>query len=526
MSFRFAVAVVTACLAMAQVISGENRWALVIGNSHYQKLTPLPYTAADASLVANALRMADFRVKTVSDMVWPGSFRADEREFVDNIKPGDVCLVYYSGYAVHGSEDNYLLPVNFDPQQTHDPGYNLTRLQQRIQQRQAGLKLFLIEVATPVENGLATAGEGLAEPSLSESTETLFAFSRMPNDAAPASTQGPGVFTQKLAETILGPGMSLPELFATIRRKVADAAEHQIVYFNSNVVRSDFFFRPPPPPARVIETRTVIETKTEIEFPEDYPATNRIDRLEYVWVKPGDFKMGCVPTDLRCEPVEKPQHRVHMTKPFWLGRTEVDVNAYKRYLEKQERRLRMPPGPGWDVKWRIGNLPMVNVTWEDARAFCTWAGGRLPTEAEWEYAARSGESDQVYPLNDENSRDRANFHGRSGNDRWQDEPAPVRSFDKSRWGLFDMAGNVWEWVSDLYSHGYYAESPSADPAGPSTGNDHVYRGGSFDSDPKDHLRISIRRHGKNFSNLVGFRCVIEDTPEGRRNLQLPEKLIR
>ncbi len=157
------------------------------------------------------------------------------------------------------------------------------------------------------------------------------------------------------------------------------------------------------------------------------------------------------------------------------------------------------------------------MTWERAQAYCAWAGGRLPTEAEWEYAARAGEN-SIYPFQGQDSRDKANFEGKSGADLFAGV-APVHSFTPNAWGLHDMAGNVWEWVNDYYSPTYFREAGAAsDPQGPAAGKEHVIRGGSFDSDAESHLRISIRKGFGGAGNSLGFRCVLNDTPDTNKLL--------
>jgi formylglycine-generating enzyme required for sulfatase activity len=213
-----------------------------------------------------------------------------------------------------------------------------------------------------------------------------------------------------------------------------------------------------------------------------------------------------------CEENERPQHQVTITKAFWMGSTEVTILAYKRYIQADPKTRKLPgEAPQHDKKRDKTSNPIGGATWEEAEAFCKWAGGRLPTEAEWEYAARGGKKDEVWPLNDENSRDRANFDGKKGNDIFDFEAA-VKSFDPNDFGLWDMAGNMWEWVNDWYSEKYYMLSPERDPPGPATGKKHVRRGGSWFSDARKHLRISIRQPGDRGNN-VGFRCVLDNTPE-------------
>jgi len=124
-------------------------------------------------------------------------------------------------------------------------------------------------------------------------------------------------------------------------------------------------------------------------------------------------------------------------------------------------------------------------------------------------------------MNSEASRNGANFSGKSGNDTY-DGVAPVRKFDANRYGLYDMAGNVWEWTVDWFSASYFTADAVTDPKGPATTKEHVIRGGSYDSDPKEHLRISFRKGYGATAPGIGFRCAVDDTPESRKLLPTPD----
>jgi formylglycine-generating enzyme required for sulfatase activity len=199
--------------------------------------------------------------------------------------------------------------------------------------------------------------------------------------------------------------------------------------------------------------------------------------------------MGCSPGDNQCENKEKPPHQVTITKGLWLGQTEVTVGAYKRFTGATGRH--MPPesnlggrpvNPGWGDE----AMPIVDVTWGDAQAYCRWAGGRLPTEAEWEYAARAG-STAAAPYGDLVGQKRANG-----------------------FGLYDMPGNVWEWLNDWYDQNYYQNSPSQDPTGPTSGALRVLRGVSWIDNRRD-ARVSARLASfpADRNDSYGFRCVGE-----------------
>jgi serine/threonine-protein kinase len=237
--------------------------------------------------------------------------------------------------------------------------------------------------------------------------------------------------------------------------------------------------------------------------------TSPVDGLDYMRIPPGTFQMGCVPGDA-CDADEQPRHPVTLGRAFWIGRSEVTVAAYKRFAAATTRT--MPAAPTFDVGWRDDEHPMVNVTWDDARSFCEWSGGRLPTEAEWEYAARGGREGAVYPWGDTISHEQANYEGTQGRDRWANT-SPAGSFPPNGFGLYDMSGNVWEWTADWYGDAYYGAAPPSDPKGPASGKARVVRGGSCLTKQRT-LRASARPWlgPTERYNALGFRCVRDAAP--------------
>ena len=255
---------------------------------------------------------------------------------------------------------------------------------------------------------------------------------------------------------------------------------------------------------------------------------NPRDGLKYVWIPPGKFQMGCSSGDSKCRSNEKPSHPVKISSGFWMGQTEVTVGAYKRFARSAGKA--MPPEPDLsgsplNSAWNNAAMPIVDVSWYEARDFCTWGGGRLPTEAEWEYAARGGSPRTRYGALD----DIAWYGNNSGQQRLDstrilkndagsfvkrllENDNRIREVGQKRpndFGLFDTLGNVWEWVNDIYTDDYYSSSPEVDPPGPSNGQYRTLRGLSWVSDPVT-VRVSIRNPNHrpdSRGSSVGFRCV-------------------
>jgi sulfatase modifying factor 1 len=514
------------CLAQAQ---GPHRLALVIGNSAYSSLPAASSALAEARLMKTALASVGFTV-TLKENVSNDDFFAIEADFLQTVHQGDVCVFYFSGHAAQiVGDDDYLLPVDFPPdsdKEMEDRAFRLKRLIEDLDQKQASLKILIVEAPHRLATVIKKAtGIGLGMPNIRTSKGTLVALAAGAGHViVPTPKPGDiGLFTRALADRLPRPGLKLPDLFYEAKQEVGKKTnQQQLPDWNDSVLPDGFHFtsplpvkvpEPTPPPAPTVVVQPVYVSTTV--------PTSKVDRLEYVHILAGSFKMGCVQGDKRCEASEKPQHPVTISKGFWMGRTEVEVGAYGRFVGQSGKKFKMPPATRYNKGWSTTNLPMMMVTWDEANAYCGWAGGRLPTEAEWEYVARAGKDDEIYPLDAANSRDKANFDGKKGNDIY-DWLAPVRSFDENPFHLYDMAGNVWEWVSDFYSPDYYKVSPKVDPKGPETGKEHVKRGGSFESDWQVNLRISVRQpQGTTFLYRVGFRCVLDETEHTKQILNLP-----
>ena len=182
-----------------------------------------------------------------------------------------------------------------------------------------------------------------------------------------------------------------------------------------------------------------------------------------------------------------------------------------------------PEGPHSTVADRTRH-PAVHVSWRDADAFCQWAGGRLPTEAEWEYAARGGLEGSVFPWGDELEPEgvhrmnvwQGSFPDHNSGADGFIGTAPVDSFAPNGYGLYNTTGNVWEWCADWYDPAYYAASPARNPSGPARGTHHVMRGGSYLCHESycNRYRVAARSGNAVDSSTgnLGFRCVVDVIP--------------
>jgi formylglycine-generating enzyme required for sulfatase activity len=264
-----------------------------------------------------------------------------------------------------------------------------------------------------------------------------------------------------------------------------------------------------------------------------------------VFVPAGEFLMGATNADQNAEGDEKPQRSVYLD-PFYISQYPVTNEQFTRFVDAagyrttaeregagwvwtgqawelvQGANWRQPRGSGSGIAGKMDH-PVVQVTWDDANAYCRWADKRLPTEAEWEKAAR-GTAGWIYPWGNEppdggklnfcDANCEIDWAVSNENDGYADT-SPVGQYEagKSPYGAYDMAGNVWEWVADWYGQGYYAGAPGRNPQGPAAGEQRVTRGGSWYNQPwlgRSAFRTGLDPDVRDYS--IGFRCALAAAP--------------
>ena len=231
-----------------------------------------------------------------------------------------------------------------------------------------------------------------------------------------------------------------------------------------------------------------------------------IDGMVLVYIPMGEFLMGSTDSDSNAYAGESPQQRIYLDA-FWIDQTEVTNTMYARCVQagacQPSAQTKSYTREAYYGTPQYANYPAIFVTWFDAQAYCQWAGGQLPTEAQWEKAAR-GTDGWVYPWGmAEPDRNLLNFNLQVG------DTTEVGRYPggASPYGVLDMAGNAWEWVADWYDPNYYVRSPQRNPTGPDHGLGRVMKGGSWNVAGRN-VRAAVRgRRTPDYRyDNVGFRC--------------------
>lgn len=533
-----------AALAMAQ-----ERIALVIGNAAYgREIGPLANAGHDAVDMSAALRELGFTVTLVRDATHKRMVDAVE-EFSRQIRPQTVALFYYSGHGAQTNGRNYLIPLGARieteaavPFQAMAAEEVLARMESAGQGESVTLLILDACRNLPFARQTRATSRGLAP--MEATRGSLIAFATAPGTEAADGTGRNGTYTKHLLRFMREPNLLVDRMFRHVLLAVEEETDKRQIPWVASSLRQDFYFNPV---AAADAPRTARTTKS----PQGAPAViTGKDGAEMLLVPAGEFSMGSAEDEMlhllddwpmaKRESLERevPRHRVYLDA-FYIDKYEVTKARFQQFVQATNHRTqaerdgwgwvytgqkdeqmtgaswRTPRGPGQESAGQEQH-PVVQVSWEDAKAYCTWAGKRLPTEAEWEKAARGAEG-RIYPWGNQfdgtllNACDtHCEYEGKDDAvDDGYRYTAPVGSYEggKSPYGVYDMAGNVWEWVADWFDKDYYKHSPARNPRGPNAGDQAVLRGGGWYGNAL-RVRASFRskfapetRHDN-----IGFRC--------------------
>jgi formylglycine-generating enzyme required for sulfatase activity len=388
----------------------------------------------------------------------------------------------------------------------------------------------------PFARSFRSGAQGLA--SLNAPTGTLIAYATAPGSVANDGQGENGIYTGELVKVLNSPGLKIEDVFKQVRASVREITQGKQVPWESSSLEGDFYFKAPaataqnpaPTPAAGAEKMAATAGMSQTTRGDHGPRTIKswkepITGIDFVWIPGGCFYMGSPQSEKGREVDEGPVHEV-CVKGFWMGKTEVTNGQFREFDPSHTSRSYEKISLNGD------NQPAVYVSWEDANTFAQWLttqnGGqfkfRLPTEAEWEYAARAGMQASRYWGDDAGQAcEHENVADQSAKRLWawddvQDcddgyaATAPVGSFQPNAFGLYDMLGNVSEWCEDIYSVDVYAGYERDNPVNRDTsrGPDRVIRGGHWNAGPS-MVRCADRGSGlpNAMNDDLGVRIVRE-----------------
>jgi formylglycine-generating enzyme required for sulfatase activity len=482
--------------------------ALIIGNANYpNSSSPLPTTIKDARALAEEFRRLDFDVDLRENVGKAAMQRAIDA-FTAKIKSGTDALIYFNGFGIQAARQSYLIPVGaqiWTEADVRRDGISIDAVLAELQRKGARVKVVILDASrrNPFERRFRPSPAGLA--AIEAPDGTLAMYSAAPGRVINDGTGEYSLFASELIKELRGQNRAAEEVFRQTRIGVSRASNNEQVPWVASSLVEDFYFgqRPPdsppsaPPPAT--PAPTPVPPPTPAPAPAPAPPTpspappteykpgdafrDCPDCGEVVVVAAGSFDMGSTAE------FENPVHRVTIAKPFAIGRHEVTFNEWDRCVDAGGCKHR-PDDRGWGR----GDRPVINISWSDAKAYLDWLSEktgqsyRLPSEAEWEYAARAGTTTSFW-WGSELGTGQANCRdcGAGGSPK----TTPVGSLKPSPFGLYDTAGNAAEWVEDCWNDNYRGAPPNGSAWTAGQCRLRVLRGGAFDSQAR-YLRSSSR----------------------------------
>jgi formylglycine-generating enzyme required for sulfatase activity len=472
-----------------QAFEKQPKIAVLVGIGAYPEgsgLSTLQYAANDVRELAAELEKGGYAVRQLVDAhATRGVIVRTLNQLGEMLDPDQgTFLFYFSGHGFTQGGKNYLAAYGAAVDDLQREGLPLDEVEQLLKRRRARRQVLWIDACrndprTAVRDASRRTFAGLAA---AEGLRELYA-TRPGGVSYEDDGFRHGVFTYYLLRGLRGEAAGADSLvtFQDLAGYLTDA----MIGYSVKSGRAQRPFDLGEASGDFLIAKVAGGVVTPQPQPEQRGTkVNPKDGLTYVWIPPGTFTMGCSRGDSECQEDEKPAHRVAITKGFWMGQTEVTQEAYQRVIGRNPSHF------------QGARLPVETVSWDEAQAYCRAMGMRLPTEAEWEYAARGGDASSRYG----GLRAVAWYDGNSGNQAHE-----VARKQSNHFGLYDMLGNVWEWVADWYAD--YSAGAATDPRGASNGIYRVLRGGCWNVSRRlvrASFRHSFKPEGRYSS--FGFRC--------------------
>ncbi len=501
---------------MSQSASTDRRVALVVGNSKY-KLDPLTNPTNDARKMKETLENMGFEVTLVLNSS-EKELRAAIATFGQLLgsDKGMVGLFYFAGHGIQANGKNYLVPVDATINSEADYDINcvdIDLLNGYLEKAENQFNILILDACrnNPYAKKTRSIGKSGGNFTISAPAGTMIAFATAPDKTASDGQQDNGLYTQELIKAMKTPNIKIEDVFKQVRIQVKKISQDQQIPWESSSIVGDFYFvrnnnQPPP-----------IKPSTD---PEPI-ATSNTANLGLVFINSRSYKMGSINRPFN----EQPVHEVSIDN-FWIAKYEVTIKDWQNYCVAIDKAMPYIEDVEFDdTYWgKRQDHPITNITWLEACEYANWLsqkkglskvyqiaestvtwdpsanGYRLPTEAEWEMAARSPYTD--YPYAGSNYEQEVSW----SNSNSEDHTHTVGLKKPNEAMLFDMSGNVWEWCWDWYDEYYYKISTKYNPAGINVGAMKAIRGGSWLSVDN---RVTLRRgrSPKTKSTEIGFRLV-------------------
>ncbi|MBM4272600.1 MAG: hypothetical protein FJ139_10685 [Deltaproteobacteria bacterium] len=490
----------------------ERRTALVIGNGAYAS-GRLKNPTNDATDMASALKRLGFQVILKTNVRHQEMEEAME-EFGNRLKRGGVGLFYFAGHGVQVGGTNYLIPIGAKIRKESDVKFqalDVNKVLDEMANANNGLNILILDACrdNPFGRSFRSASRGLAIIS-SAPEGTFISYATGPGQVAQDGTGKNSPYTGALLKNIATPGLPIEALFKKVRVQLS---RNKQTPWELSSLRGEFYFVPGTKVAREAEELLTESPTQKVRERDDVamakpPSPPEIERTytsptlgaKFIFIPAGAFGMGRPGVFVLGKYYDRTEHQVTISRPFYMQTTEVTQGQWQKVMGKN------PSG----FKDCGDECPVEQVSWNDVQDFIRKLNSmegtdkyRLPTEAEWEYAARSGGSQEAF----------AGTSSESGLKYYawyiensEDMTHPVEQKRPNGFGLYDMTGNVWEWCQDW--EGDYPSGSVTDPTGPSSGSARIRRGGSYDYHP--NLMYTTSRSSSppdRKYKLLGFRLV-------------------